>query len=229
MPWAGSRSSRSTNAPAWPNGPLLDPIRLPWRDINQIKQDIADEARKILPKRGGLNEFVADARIATRTRLQGRNIGVRIVAEQTKGKSHALRSRAYKRRHGLKFRMAVAMEDQTLPLGLASLFAGAGAQYSWRGVCGCASRLDNKVLGARPREISWWIKSRAASTRRAALKNCASRTCMSLTCLHPNQPPRARSTASSTSTASPVTAPRRPIPASRPRPTVWPMTRRTKS
>ena len=67
-----------------------------------IKQDIADEARKILPKRGGLNEFVADARIATRTRLQGRNIGVRIVAEQTKGKSHALRSRAYKRRHGLK-------------------------------------------------------------------------------------------------------------------------------
>ncbi len=60
------------------------------------------------------------------------------------------------RRHGLKFRMAVAMEDQTLPLGLASLFAGAGAQYSWRGVCGCASRLDNKVLGARPREISWW-------------------------------------------------------------------------
>lgn len=60
------------------------------------------------------------------------------------------------RRHGLKFRMAVAMEDQTLPLGLASLFAGAGVQYSWRGVCGCASRLDNKVLGARPREISWW-------------------------------------------------------------------------
>lgn len=60
------------------------------------------------------------------------------------------------RQHGLKFRMAVAMEDQTLPLGLASLFAGAGAQYSWRGVCGCASRLDNKVLGARPREISWW-------------------------------------------------------------------------
>lgn len=60
------------------------------------------------------------------------------------------------RRHELKFRMAVAMEDQTLPLGLASLFAGAGAQYSWRGVCGCASRLDNKVLGARPREISWW-------------------------------------------------------------------------
>lgn len=60
------------------------------------------------------------------------------------------------RRHGLKFRMAVAMENQTLPLGLASLFAGAGAQYSWRGVCGCASKLDNKVLGARPREISWW-------------------------------------------------------------------------
>ncbi|MFZ4766375.1 MAG: hypothetical protein ACOYMN_15600 [Roseimicrobium sp.] len=60
------------------------------------------------------------------------------------------------RRHGLRFRMAVAMEDQTLPLGLASLFAGAGAQYSWRGVCGCASKMDNKVLGERPREIYWW-------------------------------------------------------------------------
>lgn len=60
------------------------------------------------------------------------------------------------RRHGLRFRLAVAMENQTLPLGLASLFAGAGAEYSWRGVCGCASRLDTKVLSARPHEICWW-------------------------------------------------------------------------
>ena len=71
-----------------------------------------------------------------------------------------LRSMAYagrlERRHGLRFRMAVAIENQTLPLGLASLFAGAGAQYSWRGVCGCASKMENKVLGARPHEIGWW-------------------------------------------------------------------------
>ena len=60
------------------------------------------------------------------------------------------------RRHGLRFPMAVAMEDQTLPLGLASLFAGSGAKYPWRGVCACANKLGNKVLGERPREIYWW-------------------------------------------------------------------------
>ncbi len=60
------------------------------------------------------------------------------------------------RKHGLRFEMATAMENQTLPLGLTSLFAGAGAKYSWRGVCGCASRLDNKVLGERNREVYRW-------------------------------------------------------------------------
>ena len=60
------------------------------------------------------------------------------------------------RRHGLRFPLAVAMENQTLPLGLASLFAGSGARYSWRGVCGCASTLSNEALGARDREIYWW-------------------------------------------------------------------------
>ncbi len=60
------------------------------------------------------------------------------------------------RRYDLRFPLATAMEDQTLPLGLASLFAGSGARYSWRGVCGCASKMDNKVLGRRPREIYWW-------------------------------------------------------------------------
>jgi alpha-mannosidase len=60
------------------------------------------------------------------------------------------------RAHGLRFPLAIAMENQTLPLGLASLFAGAGARYSWRGVCGCASRLGNRVLGKREREIYWW-------------------------------------------------------------------------
>jgi len=60
------------------------------------------------------------------------------------------------RAHGLRLPLAVAMENQTLPLGLASLFAGAGARYSWRGVCGCASKLSNPVLGERAREIFWW-------------------------------------------------------------------------
>jgi alpha-mannosidase len=60
------------------------------------------------------------------------------------------------RRHGLRFSMAVAMENQTLPLGLASLWAGSGAHYTWRGVCGCASKLSNNVLGQRPQEIYWY-------------------------------------------------------------------------
>ena len=60
------------------------------------------------------------------------------------------------RKYDLRFTLAVAMENQTLPLGLSSLFAGAGAKYSWRGVCGCASKMDQTPLGKRPREIYWW-------------------------------------------------------------------------
>lgn len=54
------------------------------------------------------------------------------------------------RRYALRFPLVLAMENQTLPAGLASLWAGSGAQYSWRGVCGCASRT---VWAPRPREI----------------------------------------------------------------------------
>jgi len=59
------------------------------------------------------------------------------------------------RRFGLRFKLAVAMENQTFPLGLASLWAGAGADYSWRGVCGCASRMRNRELAHREHEIYW--------------------------------------------------------------------------
>ena len=38
------------------------------------------------------------------------------------------------RRFGIRFPLAIAMENQTLPLGLGSLFAGTGARYSWKGV-----------------------------------------------------------------------------------------------
>lgn len=54
------------------------------------------------------------------------------------------------RREMLRFPLVAAMENQTLPAGVASLWAGSGAQYSWKGVCGCASRTD---WGDRPREI----------------------------------------------------------------------------
>ena len=60
------------------------------------------------------------------------------------------------RRYDLRFPLATAMENQTLPLGLASLFAGAGASYSWRGVCGCASKLSDAILGRRDHEIYWY-------------------------------------------------------------------------
>ncbi len=60
------------------------------------------------------------------------------------------------RRYGLRFPMAVSMENQTQPLGLASLWAGSGARYSWKGVCACASQLPKSVLQQRNHEIYWY-------------------------------------------------------------------------
>lgn len=60
------------------------------------------------------------------------------------------------RHYGLRFPLAVAMEDQTLPRGLSSLFAGAGAKYSWRGVCACATKMKPAIAERRPNEIYWW-------------------------------------------------------------------------
>lgn len=57
------------------------------------------------------------------------------------------------REYGLRFPLAVCMENQTLPLGLSSLWAGSGAKYSWRGVCGCDSRLSNKNLMQRKHQL----------------------------------------------------------------------------
>lgn len=60
------------------------------------------------------------------------------------------------RRYGLRFQMADAMENQTLPRGLASLFSGSGAKYSWRGVCACATRMEPSISQTRPHDIYWW-------------------------------------------------------------------------
>lgn len=57
------------------------------------------------------------------------------------------------RDHNLRFPLAVCMENQTLPLGLSSLWAGAGAHYSWRGVCGCATRFSNESLAQRKNQL----------------------------------------------------------------------------
>ncbi len=58
------------------------------------------------------------------------------------------------RRYGLNLELAINMEDQVLPLGLSSLWAGAGAKYSWRGVCACASKVAG--LDNRPHEVYWY-------------------------------------------------------------------------
>jgi alpha-mannosidase len=58
------------------------------------------------------------------------------------------------RKYGLNLELAMNMEDQVLPLGLSSLWAGAGAKYSWRGVCACATKVTG--LEKRPHEIYWY-------------------------------------------------------------------------
>ncbi len=59
------------------------------------------------------------------------------------------------RRFQFRIPLAVAMEDQTRPYGLAGLWAGAGAKYSWKGVCGCATQLSRTALASRDQEIYW--------------------------------------------------------------------------
>ena len=70
----------------------------------------------------------------------------------------AIRSMLYpgslERRYGVRFVTAQAMENQTLPYGLGSVWAGAGARYAWHGVCDCSTSITG--LNNRPREIYWW-------------------------------------------------------------------------
>jgi len=58
------------------------------------------------------------------------------------------------RRFNLDLDMATAMENQTIPLGLSSLWKGAGAKYCWHGVCQCESQVPN--LQNRQNQIYWY-------------------------------------------------------------------------
>lgn len=58
------------------------------------------------------------------------------------------------RRFNLRLPLALSMENQTLPWGLSSLWAGSGAKYSWRGVCGCVTRTP--FGGQRDHEVYWY-------------------------------------------------------------------------
>ena len=59
------------------------------------------------------------------------------------------------RRHGLDFPLAVAMESSGMPYGLGALWAGSGAEYSWKGVCNCPTETANP--GNRQAEIYNWV------------------------------------------------------------------------
>ena len=58
------------------------------------------------------------------------------------------------REYSLDLDLGVAMENQTLPLGLGSLWAGSGVKYSWRGVCNCATEV--KDLKSRANQMYWY-------------------------------------------------------------------------
>ncbi len=59
------------------------------------------------------------------------------------------------RRYGLRIPLAEEVENQTMPYGLGALWAGAGARYSWKGICGCDTLVPNP--GDRPMEAYWWV------------------------------------------------------------------------
>lgn len=59
------------------------------------------------------------------------------------------------RKYSIPFDMAIDMENQVLPLGLSSLWAGSGAKYSWHGICNCATQVPN-ISGPRQKEMYWY-------------------------------------------------------------------------
>lgn len=58
------------------------------------------------------------------------------------------------RRFNVRFPLAYAMEEQVLPLGLGSLWAGSGARWTWKGVCACATAVPDS--GNREFDAYWW-------------------------------------------------------------------------
>jgi alpha-mannosidase len=58
------------------------------------------------------------------------------------------------RNYGLDLKLALSQENQTLPFGVGTLFAGAGASYFWKGICGCASKVPD--AWDRPHDMYWW-------------------------------------------------------------------------
>lgn len=57
------------------------------------------------------------------------------------------------RSYKLRFRLAEAMENNTIPLGLASLWAGSGAKYSWKGIGGYGSQMTYEYRANRRHQL----------------------------------------------------------------------------
>ncbi len=57
------------------------------------------------------------------------------------------------RKHKLRFQMAGAMENNTLPLGLSSLWAGSGARFSWYGIGGYGSQMTYEYRANRRNQL----------------------------------------------------------------------------
>jgi alpha-mannosidase len=65
------------------------------------------------------------------------------------------------RRHGIPFVLGYAsVENETAPWGLASLFAGSGVRYAWKGVCGCHDAAPHGSVAA---ELFHWQGADARS------------------------------------------------------------------
>ena len=63
-----------------------------------VKAEIRESARRTLPRKGGLNEWVAGAKVTTRQSYSGRNPGVTIKAERDKFKSVSVGGKRSKKR-----------------------------------------------------------------------------------------------------------------------------------
>lgn len=57
------------------------------------------------------------------------------------------------RKYKLRFTLATSMENNTLPLGLASLWAGSGAKYSWKGIGGYGSQMSYDMRAKRKHQM----------------------------------------------------------------------------
>ncbi|NDP20057.1 MAG: glycoside hydrolase [Paludibacter sp.] len=57
------------------------------------------------------------------------------------------------RKYDLRFRMAGSMENNTIPLGMSSIWAGSGAKYSWYGIGGYGSQMSYEYRADRRHQL----------------------------------------------------------------------------